>query len=239
MAESRLFLVLLAGGQSTRARSSDSAAPKQFRDVGGRMVFLHGLEELAQAPGVVRVVVVTPEAWRPMVESGLGSAGLTVPWCLASAGEHRTASTWSALRALAGLPVEGRPGEGDLVAVHDAARPFATADLLARLAVAAVRAGGAVPGVPVPDTIVQDAGDRAQYLDRSSLLAVQTPQVFHWKPFQAAHAWAAGKGVEFTDDGGLLAEKGLHPEVVAGESGNWKVTTDADWRRAAAILESS
>ena len=76
------------------------------------------------------------------------------------------------------------------------------------------------------------------YLDRSSLVGVQTPQVFRWDLFHAAHAWAAEAGAVFTDDGGLLAERGQAPVVVAGEQGNWKVTTNGDWLRAETLLNS-
>lgn len=251
MSDPRLFLVVLAGGMSTRARSSDSAAPKQFRDVGGGMVFVHGLRELGKTPGLVHVVVVVPDPWRALAESALKSAALPVPWTLAAAGDHRTASTWSGLRALMSLAQDDRPADDDLVAVHDAARPFATRHLLARAAEVAARRGAAVPGIPVADTVVQltqdddpDAaaettpGERpvAAYLQRPLLAAVQTPQVACWEPLREAHSWAAAEGLSFTDDGGLLARRGLAPVVVMGEAGNWKITTDDDWQRAAELL---
>ena len=242
----RLYLVVLAGGQSTRARGSDSSAPKQFREVGGEMLFVHGLRELTAAPGVVRAVAVVPEAWRPTARSALDAAALPVPCDLATAGRHRTASTWHGLEALAALPEHTCPEAADLVAVHDAARPFASRHLLNRLARAAARHGAAVPGVPVPDTIIQLAGDPeaieegespvATYLERGLLAALQTPQVFRWQELVAAHAWAAEHQRSFTDDGGLLAERGLRPVVVMGEQRNWKITSEEDWKRAAALL---
>jgi 2-C-methyl-D-erythritol 4-phosphate cytidylyltransferase/2-C-methyl-D-erythritol 2,4-cyclodiphosphate synthase len=241
----RLYLVVLAGGQSTRARGSDSSAPKQFREVAGEMLFVHGLRELARAPGVVRVVLVVPEAWRPTAEAALAGTELPVPLSLAAAGRHRTASAWHALETLAELDQHARPEPGDLVAVHDAARPFASRHLLNRLARAAARHGAAVPGVPVPDTVIQldaaedgelDESPVAAYLDRGRLVAVQTPQVARWRDLHAAHAWAAAEERSFTDDGGLVAERGLRPVVVMGERGNWKITTEEDWQRAAALL---
>ncbi len=244
----RLFLVLLAGGRSTRAQQADSAAPKQFRTAGRRMVFAHGLHELARAPGVAHAVVVVPDAWRPTAEEGLAALSLPVPCRLAAAGEHRTASTWSALRVLAGLPVDERPQGTDLVAVHDAARPFASRHLLARAAEVASRRRAAIPAVPVPDTVVQlrpgegdETGERpvAGYLERHLLAAVQTPQVARWSDLHAAHAWAAEEQRSFTDDGGLLAARGVPPVVVMGEPGNWKITTEVDWQRAAELLRRS
>ena len=179
----------------------------------------------------VSVTVVAPGAWHPAVARELGD--LRVPVVLAGAGDSRTASTWNGLVELAAAL---NPEPADLVAIHDAARPFASAALLARLAAAAAAHGGAVPGVPVPDTIVQQNRGQARYLDRTSLLAVQTPQVFRWDLAQKAHAWAAAGRVDFTDDGGLLAARGHDPAVVDGEAGNWKITTEGDWRRAADLL---
>lgn len=241
-----LFLVVLAGGRSTRAGGGDAAAPKQFREVGGAMVFVHGLRELILAPGVARVVVVVPDAWRAVAHDALSRAGFPPSWSLAGAGDHRTASTWCALQHLAGLPPSERPAPDDLVAVHDAARPFASHHLLERVAEAASGHRAAVPAVPVPDTVVQllpsvggAAGSVrpvAGYLDRNLLAAVQTPQVARWADLHAAHAWAAASGASFTDDGGLLAERGVLPVVVMGEPGNWKITSEEDWRRAAGLL---
>jgi len=257
----RLYLAVLAGGQSTRARRSDSSAPKQFREVGGEMLFLHGLRELARAPGVAHAVIVVPDPWRPIAESALVTGELPLGCTFAQAGVHRTASAWHALQALEALPAGQRPGPADLVAVHDAARPFASRHLLARLARAAARRGAAVPGVAVVDTIAQlDTGSGsgaaatggagedaapsdlpderpvATYLDRSLLVALQTPQVARWQDLHTAHAWAAAEGRSFTDDGSLLAARGLPPVVVMGEPTNWKITTEDDWRRAATLL---
>jgi len=238
MAIGNLHLILLAGGQGTRAADRDNV-PKQFRPTGRGLLFTISLREfltLDAGEGFrpVDLILTVPDTWRKTADQALQE--LDIPWGLAPAGISRTASTWNALKE---LEVSHSPREDDLVAVHDAARPFASAELLDRLARAAAQSGGAVPGVPVSDTIVQADVGTAVYLKRSSLLAVQTPQVFRWDRFQSAHAWAAETGADFTDDGGLLAARGHIPVVVAGEQGNWKVTTNGDWLRAEALLESS
>jgi 2-C-methyl-D-erythritol 4-phosphate cytidylyltransferase/2-C-methyl-D-erythritol 2,4-cyclodiphosphate synthase len=238
MAIGNLHLILLAGGQGTRAAGRDNV-PKQFRPTGRGLLFGVSLGEfltLESGTGYrpVDLILTVPDNWRQTADQAL--QGLDIPWGLAPAGISRTASTWNALKE---LKAQHSPQEDDLVAVHDAARPFASAELLDRLARAAAESGGAVPGVPVSDTIVQSDVGTAVYLKRSSLLAVQTPQVFRWDRFQAAHAWAAETGADFTDDGGLVAARGHIPVVVAGEQGNWKVTTNGDWSRAEALLESS
>ena len=234
-----IHLVLLAGGQGTRARRRAAQPPKQFRTAAGRPLLAWPLAELATAAGVASVTVACGEPWRPLVRDAARDAGLAVPLLLADPGPTRTASTWSALQRLA---AELAPAPDHLAAVHDAARPFATRALLERLAAAAVRHGGAVPGVPVADTVVTVAGGETgvetgvAYLERAALRAVQTPQVFRWEPLFAAHAWAAAAGRGFTDDGGLLAARGAPPVVVPGDPDNWKVTTAGDLERARRLL---
>ncbi len=238
-----LHLIVLAGGLSLRARRGDSSAPKQFRPLGGLMLFLWSARELLHADGVMSLTVAVPESWEAVAHRELTAAQLACPWTLAPAGNTRTASTWQAATVLAEV---SSPAADDLVAVHDAARPFASHHLLNRVAAAAATHGAAVPGVDVPDTIVQiqEHGSGAQsqvsarYLDRAELQAVQTPQVFRWQPFLAAHRWAHESAQVFTDDGGLLAERGLRPLVVMGEPENWKITTESDWARAEATLRA-
>lgn len=232
--EPLVHLVQLAGGRGLRAGGEQ---PKQFLMTARGPLFSVSLQTfLAGAKGcgyrIGAVVVTAPAAGRDAVETELVRLRPDGPWRVAEPGPTRTASTWQALTKLAEL----EPAPEDLVAVHDAARPFASADLLAALVVQAAVSGGAVPGLPVTDTIVR-AGDRqVEYLERDALRAVQTPQVFRWDLLHAAHRWAAETGRDFTDDGGLLAVRGHPPVLVSGEPGNWKVTSQQDCLRAADLL---
>lgn len=244
-----LHLVLLAGGRGLRAGGTDGV-PKQFRATPQGALFAVSLKSFL-FPGdsdeprpwrLASLTVTAPADWHDQVAGAVAQllaapsrAAGALPFRLATPGETRTASTWQAIRVLTDRI---GPAPDDLVAVHDAARPFATFGLLDALARAALTSGAAVPGVPVPDTIIRSDAAGATYLERSSLVAVQTPQVFRWEPFTAAHAWAAAEGREFTDDGGLLAFRGTTPAVVPGLVSNWKVTTGADWEKAAARLAS-
>jgi 2-C-methyl-D-erythritol 4-phosphate cytidylyltransferase len=124
----------------------------------------------------------------------------------------------------AGLAVV--PDDAEVILVHDAARPFASAELF-RAVVAAVRSGhaGAVPGVPVLDTIKRVAdGVVATTLDRSELVAVQTPQAFRADALRLAHA----SGDAATDDAALLEQAGFEVVVVEGELSNRKLTDAGD-----------
>ncbi len=245
-----IHLIQLAGGRGLRAGGGPGSVPKQFLDTGRGLLFTVSLRAFLagqQAFGfrVGSVVVAAPEEWKVAVAAAMADllAGQTdVPWAQAAAGHCRAASTWNALSVLASGDGDlAVPEDSDLAVIHDAARPFATGELLGRLVAAAGTAGGAIPGIPVHDTVVRVQGEGrdpvVEYLRRDALLAVQTPQVFRWDHCLEAHRMLAGQEAGFTDDGGLLAARGHPPVVVDGEVSNWKVTTEADWKRARDILK--
>lgn len=130
------------------------------------------------------------------------------------------------------------PSEATIVCVHDAARPFASEHLYKEV-IAAVAGGadGAVPGIPVTDTIkqVNAEGMVLGTPDRAGLVAVQTPQAFRASVLREAH----GSGNEGTDDASLVERAGGKVVVVNGESINRKLTTpeDLEWARAVAATE--
>ncbi|MGP0029616.1 MAG: 2-C-methyl-D-erythritol 4-phosphate cytidylyltransferase [Acidimicrobiales bacterium] len=127
------------------------------------------------------------------------------------------------------------PDSADVIVVHDAARPLATPALFAAV-VAAVSEDGAeaaICAVPVGDTIKRVAGEVVTAtLDRSELVAVQTPQAFRADVLRRAHAG----GAEATDDAALVEMLGAQVRVVPGDADNLKVTTPADLRAAERYL---
>jgi 2-C-methyl-D-erythritol 4-phosphate cytidylyltransferase len=128
------------------------------------------------------------------------------------------------------------PADAEVIVVHDAARP-AAAHLFAPV-IDAVRSGAdaALPGLPVTDTIKRvDGVDVVETLDRTSLVAVQTPQAFRAEVLRAAHADAG----DATDDGALVERRGGRVIVVPGDPGNLKVTEPADLDRVAGHLPSA
>lgn len=125
------------------------------------------------------------------------------------------------------------PNDALIVCVHDAARPLATEDLFGRV-IEAVRGGadGAVPGLPVADTIkeVNDVGVVERTLPRQLLVAVQTPQAFDAAKLRAAH----DRGGEGTDDAEIVEREGGRIVVVKGEARARKITLpeDLQWARS-------
>jgi 2-C-methyl-D-erythritol 4-phosphate cytidylyltransferase/2-C-methyl-D-erythritol 2,4-cyclodiphosphate synthase len=216
----RVHLVILAGGAGRRARRDESERPKQYQRLDSRMVLQWSIDEFSKSGNVVSITVVASSAYHELLESEL-----PFEIKLAPAGETRTGSTWNALQLIDAEP-------DDMVAVHDAARPFATIELFEKLAEKASECGAAVPGITVPDTTIQVIDNKVDYLNRSQLRAVQTPQLFKWEPFHSAHKLAAESDKSYSDDGSLMAANSVIPHLVEGEESNWKVTTSADLSRA-------
>ncbi len=146
-------------------------------------------------------------------------------------GATRQASVRAGLEALA-------PRKPDIVLIHDAARPFASAGLIARAIAAAEKTGAAIPALPVTDTVktVDADGHVDKTLDRNTLRLVQTPQGFAFPAILDAHRRAHAKGREdFTDDAALAEWAGMKVSVFAGEPGNIKITNAEDFARAEAM----
>jgi len=128
------------------------------------------------------------------------------------------------------------PPTAEVIVVHDAARPLASEDLFRAVitAVTADGAGGAIPGIPVSDTIkvVDGSGCVTATLDRDTLVAVQTPQAFDADLLRRAHAG----GTQATDDAALVEALGATVRVVPGDPRNLKITTPADLELAEHLL---
>jgi 2-C-methyl-D-erythritol 4-phosphate cytidylyltransferase len=203
-----VWAVVVAAGSGARF-----GAPKQYEQLGDRRVLDWSVAAARGACDGVVLVVAAERAADPEPAVDVVVAG----------GATRSASVRAGLAAV--------PEPAEVVVVHDAARPAATPALFAAV-VAAVRAGadGAVPGLPVVDTIKRVAGDVVvETLERAELVAVQTPQAFAAAALRAAHA----AGGEATDDAALVEAAGGRVVVVPGEPDNVKVTTPADLVRLA------
>ena len=219
--------VIVAAGRGTRAARGD--LPKQFRRIGGETMLRRSLLMLLEHPMLGRVQpVIHPEDAAHYRSSTVGIAALEPVF----GGATRQASVRAGLEALSAKPP-------DIVLIHDAARPFATPDLVSRAIAATAATGAAIPTLSVTDTVksVDAAGLVDKTLDRTTLRLVQTPQGFNFAALLAAHRRAAAQGREdFTDDAALAEWAGMKVAVFAGEPGNIKITNAEDFARAEAML---
>jgi len=218
--------VVVAAGASTRMGGDDKLAAS----VGGRPLLAWTLEALAGAPTVRRIVVVTA----PERAAGLAAAR----WLPASVaavvvgGARRQDSVAAGVAALG----EGEPG--DVVLVHDGARPLVSRALIERVAAAAAEHGAAIPVVPVAETLKRVAHGRiAGTVDRAALAAAQTPQGVRRDVLARAWAIEPPRGpATWTDEAALLEACRIPVHVVPGESTNLKVTLPDDLARVEAAL---
>ncbi len=221
--------VVVAAGRGVRAGGD---LPKQFRNIGGETALHRALVSFLEAPNVslVQPVIRAEDAER--VRALTGALDILAP---VFGGTTRQASVRAGLEALL-------PRSPDIVLVHDAARPFASAGLIGRAIAAVQKTGAAIPVLPVTDTVkrVDEAGTVEATLDRTALRLVQTPQAFAFPTLLEAHRRAAAQGRDdFTDDAALAEWAGMKVTVFAGEPGNIKLTTPDDFTRAEAAQSAT
>ena len=217
----QVWSIVVAGGSGQRFGDL-----KQFAPLGGRPVVEWAIE--ACRPHSDGVVLVVPVKAVEVPRQGAHGADVVVV-----GGSTRSESVRRGLDAV--------PAQADIIVVHDAARPLAPASLFAAVLGALHEEGvtGAVPGLAPSDTI--KAVDRSMNvtttLDRTTLVAVQTPQAFRAAALRAAHEHAVQRdNVAATDDAALVEAIGACIRVVPGEPGNLKITTPDDLVTAERLL---
>jgi len=217
-------LILAAGS----ARRLAGPVPKQYLPLAGKPLLRYSVEALAAHPAVSQTTVVIRHADRDIYNRTVADLeDLTSPII---GGDERQRSALNGLEALA-------PAAPDRVLIHDAARPFLSVALIDRLIRALDRADGAVPALPVTDTLkrAQDGAVLAT-VPRADLWRAQTPQAFRFDAILEAHR--AHAGAKMTDDAAIAEAAGLSVELVAGDEDSIKITTAADVARAERILAS-
>lgn len=212
MPRARAALAILAAGTSARA-----GADKVLADLGGRPVLEWSLMA-ARAAAVFTETIVVTAADRVAAVGALVLA-VAPDVRVVPGGTTRTSSAWCALDATP---------EAAILAIHDAARPFAPPGLFTRLVVAAERDGSAVPGLAVMDTVrrADDGGTALEEVDRAGLWIAQTPQVFRRELLVRARERVGDRS--FPDDAAALTAAGIPVRMVPGERRNLKLTTIED-----------
>lgn len=227
--------VILAAGRGERMGAPIN---KAFLPLGDRPLLLHSILTFEAAPAVDAYVVVSSPEDAAFCRALLVPYGLRKLVAVVDGGAIRQESAAAGVRSL--------PDVCSLVAVHDAARPLLSLELL-QGAVERLRggAGSSSPGtalvvaVPVKETIklVDESGRVRDTPDRRRLWAAQTPQIFRRGLLLKAYAEAERDGFVGTDDASLVERLGVPVEVYQGDYDNIKVTTPEDWRMAQALLD--
>lgn len=228
----RWAVLIVAAGKGERA---GGAVPKQFRLLAGQTVLARSVQALAAGCEGAPILCVIGEGDQAAFDAALdGNAQRSPLLPPVIGGATRQSSVLQGLRTLA----EGRTRPTHVL-VHDAARPFASSELIARVMEATLRTGAAIPGAPVTDTVKRVGADGLvrETPPRSELRAIQTPQGFAFEALLAAHekAFAAGR-TDLTDDAAVFETAGLPVEIVDGAMENVKLTRLEDFSAAGARL---
>ena len=218
--------LVAAAGSSSRMGGVDKLM--EFLD--GVPVLMRTLTALQQADSIDEIVIATRESTLVDISNLCKTYGITKCTKVVRGGESRCHSVL--LAALEASP------EAKLLAVQDGARPLVTSGLIDRVVGAAAKCGAAAPAVPVKDTIktVTEDGTVTGTPDRSTLRAVQTPQVFEADLLKAALQSALENNVPVTDDCSAVERLGKVVYLIGGDEENLKITTPMDLVVAEAIL---
>lgn len=222
-------VIIVAAGRSTRTGSDEL---KQFRWIAGKPMLLHSVHAFLERDDVCSVVCVLPDRY----------AGDPPPWLfqadlnrllISVGGEERSDSVRNGL--------EDMTADARIVLVHDAARPFVPAVVVDRVIAAARTGRGAVPALPVVDTLKRANADLivSETLDRQHVWRAQTPQGFPREMLERAYREATNAGVSATDDAALVERLGELVQIVRGSERAMKITEERDFARAEALLRAA
>ena len=218
--------VIVAAGSATRMGGID----KVMANLGGEPMIARTVRAFQNCDAITSIVIVTREDLiRPISDLCRDMKKVAA---VVAGGSSRQESVHLGLNAL--------PKGTKLAAVHDGARPLISWQVIDRVVRAANTYGAAAPAIPVKDTIkVVQGGLVKETPDRSSLMAVQTPQVFDFDLLRGALKKAEEDGTQVTDDCSAVERTGMRIKIVEGDERNLKVTTPMDLKIAELLLEET
>lgn len=226
-------VIVVAAGRGSRAQTS-ATTPKQYRMLAGMTVLGRTLRALSGHSAVTTIVPVIHPDDKSMFDDVRKYLDRSIAPPV-HGGATRQASVLAGLQALN----DDNPPRN--VLIHDAARPFLSPDLIDRVIASLAENEGALPALPVSDTLKRGRdGKVGETVARDGLFAAQTPQGFQYGAILAAHEAAAAAGKEdFTDDAAIAEWHGLHVALVRGAARNTKLTSNEDFTMAEQFLREN
>ncbi len=211
--------------------------PKQFLELDGVPIVILSLRRIASCELVTDIIVATRADGIAKLEERIGAEKLTQKVRVVRGGDSRQESVARALEEVS--------DDTELVAVHDAVRPFVTREQIVRVIEEARHCRAAILGIPAMDTVKEvkraslpeDVALITATIPRERVVLAQTPQVFATKLLKEAFARAQADGVSASDEAGLIERLGHDVHVVLGSERNIKITKPADMELARFFLE--
>jgi len=230
----QITAILPAAGLGTRMGSEK---PKQFLELDGVPIAILSLRRIAACPLVTQIIVATRQEGIEKLESGIRQENFKQPVRVIKGGDSRQQSVAQALKLV--------PDDVELVLVHDAVRPFVTAEQITRVIEEARRCKAAILGIPAMDTVKEvkraslpeDVALITNTVPRERIVLAQTPQVFDTRLLKEAFARAEADGVNASDEAGLVERLGHNVHVVQGSERNIKITKPSDMDLARFYLQ--
>jgi 2-C-methyl-D-erythritol 4-phosphate cytidylyltransferase len=208
------YVIVVAGGAGLRMGRE---TPKQFLPLFGKPILMHTLLQFYHCDPEFKIILVLPDAQRPEWERLCRAHSFSVPHQVVLGGAERFHSVKEGLTLVP---------ENALVAVHDGVRPFVRHEVILRAFEEAEKHGGAIPVLPLAESIRKMDGEESTALSRSEYRTVQTPQVFKSSELNKAYLQDFQPG--FTDDASVYESAGYSIRLVEGNAENIKITTPTD-----------
>lgn len=226
MSETNVAAILPAAGQGVRM----GFHKKQLLLLDGDPILVHTLRKFAACPAITTTWIAGPPEDLSVIRQIVAAERFRMPVHVIAGGDRRQDSVENCLRAI--------PPGTDLVAVHDAVRPFVPPERIAAAIAAASESGASILGILTVDTVKQVARTRIMgTIPRDHIVLAQTPQVFRYEILRQAFDKAREDGFSGTDESSLVEHLGIEVTVVPGSDRNIKITKPVDMELAHFFLE--
>ena len=219
----KTFAIITAAGSGSRFSSGKNETPKQFIKLNGKPVILYSLEVFQKSRLIDEIFISANYKYFDLLHSMAVKNKITKLTTLVEGGKTRFNSVKNAF-----LRINSKPG--DLILIHDAARPNITKKFIEELLTSALKFGEVVPGLKISETVKKEKkGIITGTVDRNNLWTVQTPQVFRYEVLKKSYL-KAGRKNYFTDESALAENAGFKVRIIKGSRDNIKITTEEDLR---------
>lgn len=214
----KVFAIIPAGGRGKRI---DSSLPKQFMKINDDELIVYTLKIFDDPELIDRIVIPVNKEYRSLLSEIIEKNRFKTEIKIVEGGTERQDSVSNALNSL-------EADDNDIVIVHDAARPLLPKEILKVSIDEAKKYKAVVTAVKAKDTLLKGKDFALEYIDRSEVYYVQTPQVFEYKILKDALKQALGENFYGTDESMLVKKLGYNVKIVEGSSFSFKITEKAD-----------
>ncbi|MFH1198221.1 MAG: 2-C-methyl-D-erythritol 4-phosphate cytidylyltransferase [bacterium] len=214
----KTYAIIPSGGEGKRISGS---LPKQYRQFDGKEMIAYTLETFQKCDEVDEIVIAARDDYFELISKLKEKYKITKLSRVVSGGKERQDSVYNAFNSI-------KWGIGDLIAVHDAARPLLPNDILTSAIISAKKYDNIVVAYKAKDTLVKADDFIESYLSRDEIYFVQTPQIFRAEILKEAFEKAIADNFYGTDESMLVKRASYDVRIVEGSAFNFKVTTDSD-----------